>query len=149
MEGQARKWGAGQGGGDDDGGEASTSANPLGRFARQDGRDDDDVTRGVRSGGKPRNKSRRSDGEGDASADVKRKARAGPAPPSEPSPPAPTPAARRRPQYASREEALEARAKRQEKWNQTSKSVQGSRRGQPDLGARMDVLLDKIKSSQE
>lgn len=47
--------------------------------------------------------------------------------------------------YASREEAMEARAERLEKWNRASGSAMGKKRGQPDLGARMEVLLDRIR----
>lgn len=55
--------------------------------------------------------------------------------------------ARQPPKYASREEALAARKERQEKWNKASGSEVGRRRGQPDLGSRMEVLLDKIRAT--
>ncbi|CAO1619154.1 unnamed protein product [Parajaminaea phylloscopi] len=56
----------------------------------------------------------------------------------------PAPAATKR-KYASREEAVAARAERNEKWNRTSGSATGKKRGQPDLGARMEMLLDRIR----
>lgn len=43
------------------------------------------------------------------------------------------------------EERKEQRRKRQEKWHAESGSNTGRSRGQPNLGARMDLLLDKIK----
>lgn len=43
------------------------------------------------------------------------------------------------------EQRKEERQKRQDKWNSKSGSRTGRQRGQPNLGARMDLLLDKIK----
>lgn len=76
-------------------------------------------------------------------SDKRRKNRAGP-PPSEDLAEVPNNKTQRK--YASREEALAARAERQEKWNRASGSATGKKRGQPDLGARMEVLLDRIRS---
>ncbi|UZJ53873.1 hypothetical protein CBS101457_003193 [Exobasidium rhododendri] len=45
----------------------------------------------------------------------------------------------------SKEERLQLRDKKQEKWNSQSGSQTGRQRGQPNLGARMDLLLEKIK----
>lgn len=45
----------------------------------------------------------------------------------------------------TREQALEDRAARQAKWHRTSPSRLGRQRGQPDLGARMEVMLEKIQ----
>lgn len=59
--------------------------------------------------------------------------------------PAPPPKKRR---YESKEEAMAARAERREKWSRTSRSAQGQKRGQPDLGARMEVLLGRIQDAQ-
>lgn len=48
----------------------------------------------------------------------------------------------------TREQALEERAARQAKWHRPSPSRLGRQRGQPDLGARMEVMLDKIRRQQ-
>lgn len=48
----------------------------------------------------------------------------------------------------TREASKELRAKRNEKWNEKSKSLVGARRGQPDLGSRMEVLLGKIREGK-
>ncbi|WFD18299.1 hypothetical protein MCAP1_000500 [Malassezia caprae] len=45
----------------------------------------------------------------------------------------------------TREQALEDRAARQAKWHRPSPSRLGRQRGQPDLGARMEVMLEKIQ----
>lgn len=47
----------------------------------------------------------------------------------------------------TREEALAERDERRKLWNKKSPSQQGRARGQPDLGARMQVMLDKIQRS--
>lgn len=47
----------------------------------------------------------------------------------------------------TREESLKIRENRSEKWNSISKSYKGRKRGQPDLGNRMEVLLDRIRES--
>lgn len=47
----------------------------------------------------------------------------------------------------TREESLKIREKRSEKWNSISKSSTGRKRGQPNLGSRMEVLLDRIRES--
>lgn len=73
----------------------------------------------------------------------KQKERSVPAEPA--SLPIPPPKKRR---YESKEEAMAARAERHEKWSRTSRSAQGQKRGQPDLGARMEVLLGRIQDAQ-
>ncbi|PKI82977.1 hypothetical protein MVES_002966 [Malassezia vespertilionis] len=45
----------------------------------------------------------------------------------------------------TRDEAVEQRRERHALWNKKSPSHLGRQRGQPDLGARMAVMLDKIK----
>lgn len=55
-----------------------------------------------------------------------------------------------KPKYKSKdaetsEQKKEQRQKKQEKWNSRSGSRAGRQRGQPNLGARMDLLLDRIK----
>lgn len=45
----------------------------------------------------------------------------------------------------TREEALGERQQKKELWHRKSPSRLGSKRGQPDLGARMEVMLDKIQ----
>ena len=45
----------------------------------------------------------------------------------------------------TREQALEERNARRALWHRTSPSRLGKQRGQPDLGARMQVMLDKIQ----
>ena len=45
----------------------------------------------------------------------------------------------------SREERQKLREDRQGRWHAKSGSQRGRERGQPNLGARMDLLLDKIK----
>lgn len=45
----------------------------------------------------------------------------------------------------TREEALAQRDERRALWNKKSPSERGRARGQPDLGARMQVMLDKIQ----
>jgi hypothetical protein len=47
--------------------------------------------------------------------------------------------------HLSKEERTRLREKKQEKWNSQSGSQMGRTRGQPNLGARMDLLLEKIK----
>lgn len=51
------------------------------------------------------------------------------------------PAVSKKPKFASREEALEARRKRQEVWDKV-KTRPGE---QPNLGGQMQVLLQKIQ----
>lgn len=48
----------------------------------------------------------------------------------------------------TRDEALQERQRRKELWNRRSPSKLGSQRKQPDLGARMEVMLDKIQRGQ-
>ncbi|WFD42070.1 hypothetical protein MPSI1_000708 [Malassezia psittaci] len=48
----------------------------------------------------------------------------------------------------TREEALSQREKRHAMWNKKSPSERGRARGQPDLGARMQVMLEKIQHSK-
>ena len=48
----------------------------------------------------------------------------------------------------TRDEALQERQWRKELWNRRSPSKLGSQRKQPDLGARMEVMLDKIQRGQ-
>ena len=45
----------------------------------------------------------------------------------------------------TREQALDEREARRKLWNRKSPSRLGRERGQPDLGARMQVMLDKIQ----
>ena len=45
----------------------------------------------------------------------------------------------------TREQALDERETRRKLWNRKSPSRLGRERGQPDLGARMQVMLDKIQ----
>lgn len=45
----------------------------------------------------------------------------------------------------SKEERQKIREKKQERWNSQSGSQKGRERGQPNLGARMDLLLERIK----
>lgn len=45
----------------------------------------------------------------------------------------------------TRDEALAEREERRALWNKKSPSARGRARGQPDLGARMQVMLDKIQ----
>lgn len=45
----------------------------------------------------------------------------------------------------SKEERQRLREKRQEQWNSKSGSQRGRERSQPNLAARMDLLLEKIK----
>lgn len=45
----------------------------------------------------------------------------------------------------TKEERLKIREKKSEKYHSQSGSQRGRERGQPNLGARMDLLLDKIK----
>lgn len=51
------------------------------------------------------------------------------------------------PPKRTREEALEERAVRRDMWNRKSPSRLGRQRGQPDLGARVAVMLEKIQKS--
>lgn len=65
--------------------------------------------------------------------------------------PAPAQVSAPRP-HRTREEAVEARKKRQEMWNSTSKGgsrAQSRKGGQPDLGKRMQVLLGRIEERQQ
>ncbi|PWN53462.1 hypothetical protein IE53DRAFT_372997 [Violaceomyces palustris] len=48
----------------------------------------------------------------------------------------------------TKEEKLAERKRRNDLWNKKSGSVEGRRRGQPDLSARMEVMLEKIKGQQ-
>ncbi|WFC97984.1 hypothetical protein MYAM1_000705 [Malassezia yamatoensis] len=48
----------------------------------------------------------------------------------------------------TREEALLQREKRHAMWNKKSPSERGRARGQPDLGARMQVMLEKIQHNK-
>jgi hypothetical protein len=48
----------------------------------------------------------------------------------------------------TREEALGERQHKKELWHRKSPSRLGSKRGQPDLGARMEVMLDKIQKGR-
>ncbi|WFD39226.1 uncharacterized protein MJAP1_002197 [Malassezia japonica] len=43
------------------------------------------------------------------------------------------------------EQAMQEREARRALWNKKSPSAKGRARGQPDLGARMEVMLDKIQ----
>lgn len=45
----------------------------------------------------------------------------------------------------TKEEAIEEREARREKWNRKSPSRLGRQRGQPDLGARVEVMLERIQ----
>ncbi|WFD35605.1 hypothetical protein MCUN1_002463 [Malassezia cuniculi] len=49
------------------------------------------------------------------------------------------------PPRRTRDEALEERQRKKELWNRKSPSRLGRQRGQPDLGARMEVMLEKIQ----
>ncbi|KAN0061823.1 hypothetical protein ACQY0O_005816 [Thecaphora frezii] len=64
-----------------------------------------------------------------------------------PKQPAPTnEAANKKPvDLRTKEEKLADRKRKQELWNKKSASATGRKRGQPDLSARMEVMLDKIK----
>ena len=59
--------------------------------------------------------------------------------------PAPRPRLTPEEQAAKREEAKQRREKHNALWNRQSGSKRGRERSQPDLGARMKVMLDKIK----
>lgn len=48
----------------------------------------------------------------------------------------------------TREEALGERQQKKELWHRKSPSRLGIKRGQPDLGARMEVMLDKIQKGR-
>ncbi|EPQ28537.1 uncharacterized protein PFL1_03841 [Pseudozyma flocculosa PF-1] len=49
----------------------------------------------------------------------------------------------------TKEEKLADRARNKELWNKKSASREGQKRGQPDLSARMEVMLNKIKRGQQ
>lgn len=142
--------------------EAPAEPEGRGRRSRGGGGDDegeDSRRRTSRAGPPPPGSDSEDEAEGSRR---RRKDRAGPPPPPDASsqgvkrgrdvkdaPAAASTAAPSRPapRYASREEALAARKERQEKWNKASGSETGRRRGQPDLGSRMEVLLDKIRAT--
>ena len=49
----------------------------------------------------------------------------------------------------SREEALDERQRKKDMWHRKSPSRLGRQRGQPDLGARMEVMLEKIQKGHD
>ncbi|WFD29620.1 hypothetical protein MSPP1_000630 [Malassezia sp. CBS 17886] len=49
----------------------------------------------------------------------------------------------------TREDAVQQRGARREKWTRTSPSRLGRERGQPDLGARMQVMLERIQGGSQ
>lgn len=63
-------------------------------------------------------------------------------------PPAPRDAPREAAPRRTRDEALAARDAQRAKWHRTSPSRLGRERGQPDLGARVEVMLDRIRQSR-
>ncbi|CAO1629984.1 unnamed protein product [Sympodiomycopsis kandeliae] len=106
--------------------ESEPESNPLGRFARQNGSDDEEQD--FRSSGNRQRQPKRQ------SKEVK--------------PSAPMPEQeqqKKKPRYNSREEALEARKQKSDKWTKTAKSKDGQARKQPSLNGRMEILLDKIQ----
>lgn len=138
---------------------SNTSSNALGRFARENGTEEEEDAIGSSSSSsntgrarqrRPRKDEQHAGDHGDDDGNRRRRRdRAGPPPlPATSTQPTSRSQAQPQPRYSSREEAQEARLKRQAKWNTTSRSRHGAKRGQPDLGARMDVLLDKIQRDQ-
>lgn len=60
--------------------------------------------------------------------------------------PAPQPEQPKKPvDTRTHEEKVADRKRKQQLWNKKSGSAEGRKRGQPDLSARMEVMLDKIK----